>query len=313
MATINRVPHKKPILLIGDIIFDIHHHGMDGGISIEAPVSVGLHVSTVTSWGGAGLVARNLLALKVPVLFFSVVGEDIYGRELLVLDNKRLTKKFFTDKSRHTIVKERFLIKDKKALRWNRGDSRAISSVLQRKLLNEISKVLPNVHSVFMSDYRHGLMTNWLAQKILKLAPNMGKKVWVDSQVTREKSNHHWYHGADLICLNQKEAKAVDSQFKKNDLKNSLKRLQKILNSNNIIIKLRDRGSASLLDKDYILTSAHKVKAIDNVGAGDSFFAALASRGELTKNSLSYANRWASLATTVSGTEPPKLSMRKTI
>ena len=301
----------KSLLLVGDIIYDIHHHGVGKGISIEAPVPLGLHHHTTSNWGGAGLVARNLLALGTPVFFLSIIGVDSYDKELLTLKDKYLTKKFFVDKKRHTIVKERFVIAGKKILRWNRGDSNAIDKGLEEKIFAEIKRVLPHSSLVLISDYRHGLLTKKLAQKVLKLTQKAGKEVWVDSQVAQNEANHKWYEGANLFCLNQKEAASIDKKFDKKNLPASLKRLQKILNTKNVTIKLGARGSASFLGKEYIVVPAQKVKEVDAVGAGDAFFAALASRGVISKESLSFASKWAGLAVTISGTEPPKRSMLK--
>ena len=300
---------KKPVLLVGDVIYDVHHYGKDKGFSIEAPVPVALHKCSTASWGGAGLVARNLLALRKPVFFVSVVGADDYGREFLAWRSPNLIKKFFVDKNRHTMVKERFISGGKKVLRWNRGDSRPVDKRLEEKILTAIKRVLPHSSGVLIADYRHGLLARKLAQKILKLAHQVGKEVWVDSQVTLGKANHRWYKGADFVCVNRNEARSIDRRFDEKDIQNSLKRLQKILNARNVTIKLGARGSASLLGKECVLTPATRVKEVDAVGAGDAFFAALAKHGEISRQSLSYASRWAALATTVSGTEPPTLSM----
>lgn len=311
MKTAKQNLPKKPVLLLGDVIYDVHHYGKGQGISIEASIPVATHQSTTTSYGGAGLVARNILALGKPVFFITVVGGDYYGRELSAWRNKKLTKRFFIDRNRTTITKERFIIHGKKVLRWNRGDSKPVGGHLEEKVSNEVKRILLNSSIVLISDYRHGFLSQRLAQRIIKLAHQAGKEVWVDSQVTRDGFSHQWYMGADFICVNQKEVESIDKHFNTNDLPNSLKRLQKILKVKNVTIKLGARGSVSLLGKEYILTSSPRVREVDAVGAGDAFFAALAKQGEISPQSLAFASRWAALATTVSGTEPPKLSMLK--
>ena len=217
------------------------------------------------------------------------------------------------DEDRRTITKERFIVGGKKVLRWNRGDSRPISKRLEEKIFMAVSRALSRSRLILIADYRHGLLTRRLARRILKLAHEAGKEVWVDSQVAQAKANHRWYRGADFICVNEKEAKSLDKRFDEKDLPNSLRRLRRTLDAENVTIKLGARGSASLLGKEYVLIPAPKVKEVDTVGAGDAFIAALASREKLSKDSLSYASRWAALAVTIPGTEPPRRSMLKTI
>lgn len=296
---------------MGDVIYDVHHFGKVHGISTEASIPVGIHRETVTSYGGAGLVARNILALDKPVILLSVVGGDNYGREIGCWRNSNLASRILIDPRRTTITKERFIVQDKKVLRWNRGDSEPISKKIEDKIIMEIKKVLPSSSLLLISDYRHGILSEKLAQKIIKLAHQLNKEVWVDAQVTRGNPNHHWYRGADFICLNEREVKSMDSRFNKNNLLTSLKRLQKRLDTKNVTIKLGAKGSLSLHGDKYIRTHSPKVKVRDAVGAGDAFFAALASQGNLSQQSLDYASRWAALSTTISGTEPPTLNMLK--
>ena len=268
---------------MGDLIIDVHHFGRGRGRSIEGGVPVATHERTATSRGGAGLVVRNLEALGAPVKFFTAPAG---------------------------VVKERFVIDGAKVLRWNRGGSKPVSKAFRQKLLAQLKKVLPRARVVLVADYRHGLISKRLATTLVALARRAGKEIWVDSQVAHHTANHAWYAGATLLCFNEAEAKKADPRFDSKKLEQSLRRLQKMFKARHVIVKLGARGSAARVDGEHILTAATKVKAVDAVGAGDAFFAALAYRG-LSKEGLAFASRWAALAATIRGTEPPKRAMLK--
>jgi len=298
----------KKILVVGDLIADAHHFAKHGGISTETGSVLGIHEKTELTWGGAGLLVRNLFALQAQVTFVSLLGNDEYASKIDEFTHKNLHKVFFKEPSRHTIVKERFLIDEKKVLRMNRGDSSPISKKTAAAVLQFVKKNIKSFDLILIADYRHGLMTEALAKNLIEEVHRVKKPIYIDSQVVRDVSNHNWYVGADVFCLNQKEAKSVDITFDEKDLEKSLGHLQKILNAENIIVKLGEAGSASLLGKIFMETPAAKVAARDPVGAGDAFFAALAVSSPPSKKALVFANRWAGLSTTILGTEPPTLS-----
>ena len=299
---------EQPILVIGDLIIDVHHFGELGGTSTEAPVPLGFHTESRLGWGGAGLVVRNLLALGKNVTFISVLGDDEFAHKAREFEHRLLKKIFFTER-RATMVKERFIVDGAKVLRWNRGDSKPINPKTSREIVTCIKKNIPNFGKILISDYRHGLMTTKLAREIIALATKSNTPVFVDSQIVRGENNHRWYEGAHLFCVNEKEATNISPTFNADELETSTEQLKSLLKTSAVVVKLGARGSATILEDEYFETPTLRVQAVDPVGAGDAFFAALASQGVLSKDAVAYANRWASLATTIEGTEPPTLKM----
>ena len=193
-------------------------------------------------------------------------------------------------------------------MRVNRGDSQPISHKASSAVIKFVKINAGHFGKILIADYRHGLLDEALAKKIIAETKKRRVPVFVDSQVVRGESNHFWYKGAHLIRLNQKEALSVDPKFNENNLVFSLKRLKSMLSAENIIVKLGKNGSASLLGEEFFETPALKLKAVDTIGAGDAFLAALAVSPNLNKDAISFANKWAGLAVTVQGTEPPKLA-----
>ena len=289
----------KSVLLIGDTILDHYVYGTVIGTSAETPTLVAREQNQKFSLGGACLVCRNLLELKAKVHFLTLVGEDSDAEEIKRFEHPNLTLHAFTEAGRQTTVKRRFWVDDYKLLQFDKLDNSSISESLEQEIVERVEKLLPTISSVIISDYRHGLLTKSLIQKLLKLTKEADKPCFVDSQVSQAKSNHHLYRGASLICLNLKEAKIIEETA-------DLKKLQQKLDSLNIVVKKGALGASALIDGKEIEAAGHKVKPVDTCGAGDAFLAAL-STGDLSRphEALARANKWAALSTTVKGPQPP--------
>lgn len=296
---------EKPILVVGDLILDVYHDG--ARIADSEGVRVGREKETRRSWGGAGLLVRNLLELKQKVVFISLLGDDGWSAYEKEWTDKNLTKCFVREKGRKTTVKERFVVDGEKVCKWNTLDNRSVQKATERRMHALVEKNLSHCRALVISDYRHGLLSAPLARSLLVLARKTKTPVFVDSQVSQKESNHHWYVRADAFCLNETEAASADSAFNNAEVEHSLRHLAETLKSAHIIVKRGEAGSAALIAGKIVLSQAHTVTAIDACGAGDAFLAALASRGfPPDEESLRFANFWAALSTTVVGAEPPK-------
>lgn len=299
----------KPILVIGDLIIDAYHYGKLGGTAPDFPTILAHQGTTKLSYGGAGLVVSNLLALGKKVIFLTLIGKGEYTEYAQSYTHKNLSTIFIKDSKRATTVKERFWVDGYKLLEWHHFDTTNLSPADERRFISEIKKQLPQVGVVLLADYRHGLLSQKTAATIVQICHESKTPLFIDSQIVHAQGNHQWYKGATLFLLNQKETLHVDPLFNKKTLRTSLGRLQKILKTKHVVVKLGAEGSAALVGTKLIRTVQHSVHALDPVGAGDAFAAALATGGiPPTPNDLHRANTWAALATTIIGTEPPKLT-----
>ncbi len=305
----------KNVLLIGDFILDVHHRGKAVGISGEAPVIVALDEGTDVSFGGAALVASNILALGGRVTFVFRGGEDEYAGYASRFAHQNLRARIFRDPGDKTVVKERFVVNGQKVLRWDRFATVPLSSESERSILSFVEENLEQYDKLVVSDYRHGLLTERLASSLVSLARSRKKPIYVDSQIRRDIGNHAWYRGASLICFNLKEALTICPGFDENFSEKSLRAMHEGMGGSDIIVKLGPRGSMGLIGGNHISAEPFCVEAIDAVGAGDAYVAALAVLDdEISESELRVANIWAALSTTISGTEPPTMAMlRKAI
>jgi D-beta-D-heptose 7-phosphate kinase/D-beta-D-heptose 1-phosphate adenosyltransferase len=301
---------QKKILVVGDLILDVYHHGRYLGQSLANPETPVAHRHASTyAWGGAGFVVRNLLALGGSVTFITSVGVDDFTKKANEFTHRKLKKIFLPISKKPTTVKQRFWIGDRQLLGWHQYDNSPLSTSLEKELLALVRSELPAAGKVVIADYRHGLLSASLAKKIIALCAQASVPLYVDSQVSYSSStNHVWYTGADLFCLNQKEAKSIDSSFDARKPLPSLKRLQQLLGASAVVVKLGADGSIALLGDEYIKTNAHVIQEIDATGAGDAFLAALALGVHPPRpQDLAEANIWAALSTTTVGTTIPSV------
>ena len=73
---------EQTVLCIGDLMLDEFVYGEVSRISPEAPTPVIAVKRSEMMIGGAGNVARNLVALGARCIFIGVVGDDDAGRAL---------------------------------------------------------------------------------------------------------------------------------------------------------------------------------------------------------------------------------------
>ena len=198
-------------LVIGDLILDVYHYGKPLHDSVEGVPTIRKDRREV-SYGGAGLLVRNILRLGGKLCFVSAVGRDAFGEVARKFNDKNLQKFFVSEPGMQTTVKERFVVGGKKVLKWNHLNEKAIGKSSEKNILSFIKKHLKFFDKLVISDYRHGLISKSLARNVIKLAKKFKKPVYVDSQIAQSQGNHEWYQGADLVCLNILEAQSIDRQ-----------------------------------------------------------------------------------------------------
>jgi rfaE bifunctional protein kinase chain/domain len=303
---VDRLADKR-VLLLGDTIVDIYVYGTVLGTSAETPTIVARELETKTFLGGAFLVARHLLELGAHVTFVTLVGHDAASESVTGFSHPRFELVPVRDAGRKTTVKKRFWVDGYKLLQFDQLDNRPLSENLD-KLSAEVGDRMRASDVAVVSDYRHGLMSPPLIASTIAAARARGRPLYVDSQVSQSAANHTLYRGADVVCLNLKEARAIDPKYDADaagggDFSSLIERL----GVPNVVVKLGERGSVAWVHERRFASPAAQVKVVDTCGAGDAFLAAFCLAGlDSPATALSLANRWAGLSITVHGTVPPR-------
>ncbi|HTL69026.1 MAG TPA: PfkB family carbohydrate kinase [Lacunisphaera sp.] len=295
----------KRVLLIGETILDVYVYGHAIGKSAETPTLVAKELETKQSLGGACLVARNLLELGSAVDFITLVGDDAEANVLNEYAHPKLNKILIIDPLRRTTCKKRYWVDGYKLLQFDTLDNKALSEDLQRQTATVIERALLHADVVVVSDYRHGFLARSLIDSIVRLCSEQRKPLFVDSQVSQTQANHTDYRGADVFCLNLKEAQCIDPGFRPERSASAFATLMEKLDTRCVVVKLGADGCLASLRGAIIESPALKISAVDPCGAGDAFLAALC-LGDLAQpeETLRLANIWAGLSTLVHGAQP---------
>src|SRR5260370_7748915 len=184
---------------------------------------------------------------------------------------------------------------------------RQISKPLAAAVLAEVEAAVPSADFTVISDYRHGLLSDDLLPPLLAAVRRPGKKLFVDSQVAQNESNHRLYRGEAIMCLNLKEARCVDPAFEPGHEPSRFATLVRELGTNRIVVKLGEEGAIALDGEKTSSAPAAKVSVVDTTGAGDAFLSAYClARATDASAALTLATAWAGLAVQVHGTAPPR-------
>ncbi|MCB9978945.1 MAG: D-glycero-beta-D-manno-heptose-7-phosphate kinase [Rhodospirillales bacterium] len=199
----------KAILVVGDIMLDRFVSGTVERISPESPVPVLSIRRENRMLGGAGNVVSNLSGLKSRPILVSLTGSDEDGASVRALAEGMGADctGLFTDSSRPTTVKTRFLAGHQQLLRADFEQTSPISVPCAEQILAAAKAALPQVGALVLSDYGKGVLTDDLLADLIAAARTRNIPVLVDPKGR----NYARYRGASVVTPNRKElAEASD-------------------------------------------------------------------------------------------------------
>lgn len=181
---------EAKILVVGDLALDEMVYGDTERISREAPVLILQHTHTKFILGGASNAAHNVADVnggKVSVI--GVIGDDYQANDLkqAFIDANIDCSSLITDKTRKTITKTRISGScshsiTQQIVRIDRQTNAPISKETEKRLIEEIKKLVPQHDAVILSDYHIGTLSDNVISAVISTAKNFNKKVVVDAQ-----------------------------------------------------------------------------------------------------------------------------------
>ena len=285
--------HSCPnILVVGDLMIDHYLWGSAERISPEAPVQVVDVANETTVLGGAGNVVNNLIALGATVSVASAIGDDANGKELTIMLKSIgvKTEGLVTQPGRKTSKKSRIVASNQQILRYDKESKEAIDDISVQKILAAVAKDLFLYDIIILSDYGKGVITPELAQGIISLAREGGKKVLVDPKG----KDYRKYRGAHMLTPNRKEAQEATGIEIADEasLKDALLWLKKSCELDRSMITLSEDGIA-IYDDGVRRFPTVAQEVYDVTGAGDTVIASIAfalSSGRSIDEAARFAN-----------------------
>ncbi|MGH2449203.1 MAG: D-glycero-beta-D-manno-heptose 1-phosphate adenylyltransferase [Chloroflexota bacterium] len=266
-------------LVIGDAILDSYLEGSAVRLCAEGPVPVVRRTSENRVPGGAANTAANLRALGAEVTFVGVVGDDLPGAMLRDALQQRgiATEGLAADPAVSTLHKIRIQADGQYVVRFDSGLTSASQS--EASLIASMEQAFADCDVVAISDYRYGVISPRLIRRLTDLRAHRPVPLIVDS-----KDLSAWARApVTVVTPNRLEAQLAVEPNGDFDDTIDLRRVRllaqgllRALSAEWIAITLAEAGVLlACRDGTSVHIEAHPVPHPADVGAGDSFAAAL--------------------------------------
>jgi rfaE bifunctional protein kinase chain/domain len=278
----------KHVHVVGDTIIDTYTHcTMIGGQTKTPTISV-LYQQRTDYVGGAGIVAKHLVAAGAKVSFSTVLGKD--SLKDFALDDLRSTGvdvRAIVDPSRPTVNKNAIVVGGYRLLKVDTLDNRSISDSILGSMIEALQST--PAEAVVFSDFRHGMFNRRTIPELVNAIPKNAYRA-ADSQVASRWGNITDFQNFDLITPNEREARfALGDQD--SGIRPLSSKLYDAAQCKLLILKLGERGVLACCDVDhesldsFFVIDSFVNNLMDAMGAGDALLAyttlaMLASRNE---------------------------------
>jgi D-beta-D-heptose 7-phosphate kinase/D-beta-D-heptose 1-phosphate adenosyltransferase len=246
-------------------------------ISPEAPVPVVRLERETVSLGGAGNVARNIMALGAAALPVGVLGDDRDGDLLARLCREAglPTEGLMVAPARPTTLKMRVIAHHQHVVRVDRETDAPLPATETRALRDRAVGCLERVQGLVISDYDKGAISPDLLGAILPEAARRGLPVVVDPKVR----NFPHYRPATVVTPNAREAMEASGMRARTDeeFEAAGRALLALLACPYVLITRGERGMLLLDGRGGSLSIPAVAREVfDVTGAGDTVAATLA-------------------------------------
>src|SRR5262245_15603798 len=234
--------------VVGDTIVDSYTYcAMIGGQTKTPTLSVAFERKT-DFVGGAGIVAKHLIAAGANVVFSTVLGNDALKN--FVVDDLRsagVELNAVVDATRPTVNKNAIVVGGYRLLKVDTLDNRSISDDVLFKLRSRVKD--HSIDAVVYADFRHGIFNKRTIPKLIDAIPEGVYRV-ADSQVASRWGNITEFKNFDLITPNEREAR-----FAVGDQDSGIRPLASLVYDQArckfLILKLGERGVLACRDKEH--------------------------------------------------------------
>lgn len=274
------------VLVIGDAMLDTYLEGTASRLCREGPVPVVRKTGEYCVPGGAANTAANLRALEAEVFFLTIVGQDPSGAKLraALLEQGVDDRWIVEDESANTLHKLRIQADGQYVVRFDE-DAQYYSKEIQEQLLVKLEEGFTRCDLVVVSDYGYGSVSDQVIEQLKVLRSHHTCPLLVDAKNLYRFRNV----GATVVTPNYREARSLIEHgqiaeptvskvgIDLSEVEYVGRRLLAMIDSEYAAITLAGDG-VFLMDRGDIAQHipTHPIIQANDVGAGDSFAAAMA-------------------------------------
>jgi D-beta-D-heptose 7-phosphate kinase/D-beta-D-heptose 1-phosphate adenosyltransferase len=265
------------VMVVGDVMLDQQIVGSSERLSPEAPVPVLEVVEETESLGGAGNVARSVVALGATAHLVGLVGDDPAGRSVLrhCADAAVDADGVVVVAGRPTTRKLRLFSQRQHVARIDWEEVGPLDDDVEARLTRSVLD--PGRADVLvLSDYGKGVLSPRVVRAAIDGAHAAGVPVLVDPKA----EDFRRYRGADLIKANQVEfERAVGHPVDPTDVQligESGRRLLAAAACTTLVVTLGSAGMVVVTSDEVVAVPTHRLDVYDVAGAGDTVVSILA-------------------------------------
>ena len=262
--------------VVGDTIVDSYTHCTMVGGQTKTPTMSVLYERRTDYVGGAGIVAKHLIAAGAKVTFSTVLGNDaLKDFALSDLRSAGVDVRAVIDASRPTVNKNAIVAGGYRLLKVDTLDNRSISDPILGSIAETVRSIPAD--AIVFSDFRHGIFNRRTIPELIRTMPEGVYRV-ADSQVASRWGNITDFKNFDLITPNEREAR-----FALADQDSGIRPLASSLYDEArcklLILKLGERGVLACRNADhesldsFFVIDSFVDSLVDAVGAGDALLA----------------------------------------
>ena len=280
-VNINSFKHMN-ILVIGDIMLDVHQNGVVNRVMPDAPSPIVKVTSTNYYLGGSGNVISNIKSLGGQVTFLGIVGRDENANKVRkLLDNKGISSRLYEVSSptitKTNIIATRLNAESQKVLRVDIEEPINISKDIEDEMISYLEGNMSKFNALIISDYNKGMCSERICKEAIRIAKKNNVCVVVDPKGKNWKK----YSGATIAKPNIEELGIALGKYADNSddkqVVNFGKELFEKANMDYLLVSRSEKGlmlfSKNETEPFSLLPSSDKVMNI--CGAGDTMIAAL--------------------------------------
>jgi D-beta-D-heptose 7-phosphate kinase/D-beta-D-heptose 1-phosphate adenosyltransferase len=272
-------------LVLGDAMLDTYLLGSASRLCSEGPVPVVAKTEEYRVPGGAANTAANIQALGAHTMFLGIVGADMNGTALKeALRRYRVSDRWLIEDPKGTTLHKMRIVADRQyVVRLDEGKVFANPRQHKSRVLAALEEAYGQCDVVVVSDYGYGLVSGEVIARLKQLRERRYCPLIVDSKQLA----HFRGAQATVITPNALEARLLVqsddtpaiglANAPALDADRLSRRLLDMFDTEHVAITLASDGVLlTSRDRAAIHLPAHQVPQANDVGAGDSFTAALA-------------------------------------
>jgi rfaE bifunctional protein kinase chain/domain len=268
----------KRVLIVGDVMLDQYLLGDAERISPEAPVPVIRLEQERRYLGGAGNVARNVMALGGKASLVGIAGDDDAGHMLEdMLRQEAIIAQVPLCPGRVTTLKTRVLARNQQMLRLDRENPSPLKPEEEHLLLSHLAPLAETHEALILSDYGKGLVSPSFMERLRALLGSLPRPPHL--LVDPRPHNMRLYQGAFLLTPNLKEsAESVQLPTRsQSEIIVAGRAVMALSSARHLLITLGPQGMALFSATGEVWRIPTSAQAVFDVsGAGDTVIAATA-------------------------------------